>query len=1520
MEKILKLYTYVDGVNDVPFPSEEEHIELYSFNYDAKRMGGAPTITATKKHRLCLDDRWTYNVYAEYRGERYFLKQIPTSSYSNEDSRYKHEIELVSERIILDNVYFYDVVTKNVENDKYVSNSSSVTFFGDIQEFAKRLNHSLSYSKVGYTVVVDEGISSEPKLMSFENQYFSNVLQEIFNIYEIPYYFVGKTIHIGFTSNAITHTFKYGAKNALLSIVKNNANNKVVNRITGVGSSDNIPYYYPNPTESGTLELKTTGRVAATITNEIVFNRKARLSNKFICETIKKDVIPDIWTTWDNAFSSPMSGQHVNVKYVLPFNEGTKVKIVFTNTYTNIESLTARVNPYLTISDEITRVFNEGGGEITVPKNGWISLDIKLKEDDYENGLSDVKQSISLECETINLFGWTLNGSSVNLADYGISVNNENIGDTIGYNQLSYIPPQQNLMPPIYREKGGDERFYNALNDTYISPQTNDYYRFNNPYIDGKPKEHSVEFNNIKPTIVGMVNANGQRMDTILDIAFDTYDNDDTDENGNFLHPYFFVKLPKYDGEYGFNLFDHTIEEDEMVISMTSGSCGACNFPIMVSEDTQKNMVQVDAFGNLVRNKNNGKVLFGTPQAEQNDTVNNEVWIALKKDIDTFGVVMPNATNKYEPSVGDTFVILHIDLPQAYIESAENKLKEELIKYMAMNNDEKFNFSITFSRIFFAENESIRNLLDENARLQLEYNDKEHELYVSSYSYKVNENQALPEVSVELSDTLTISQNAIQNAVSEVKQDIMSSVGSIDWLKLGLAYFLRKDVDDVARGNITFEKNVNIGGTIKSKNFHKGNITGRGWAAYEEGEDSVIEADKLIARKIFTVNELVINQISFTQGETVFSNGGCTVTVVEEYEDYYRCYYDNKNGQRYSGFEIGDGARCQEYNNNYSEGLRYYWRKVVAVGGDFIDLSKTSCDEGSVAPREGDNIVQFGHENVVARQNAITIDAGNSPKIYQYVGITLFSVPEPQTKIEPNNNQFSGIVNFKSGSTGAENIADLPQEVQSVVNDLEFGKANLLRNTSFTGDYLSKQLDDSSALGGDSEMFSPSLEHWDVLNGNPTVVERAEAVSGFGLNLPQNSGVRQTLLDKILPNESYVLSYNLNGYEPTFSIGGYHHSNVHTSAVSKKVVVVFKAVSDTNTFELKQLQSGCTISNIQLERGTIPSTYGRSVYDNESSLAYYDKLKYVSDAIENGQTTFLGGLILSNIIQLGKWNKDKTSFQNASGMSGYNEEGKDVAFWGGGDYDKALATVAKYAANPTYVPSEAELKTLAKYVVTHGGRVIMQDAIVRGTVYADSGRFTGIVEAESGYFNGEVNATSGKFKGRIEATEGFFNGEVKQANGKTLLSTDGSGQLADGNIKWNESGMTSFNGGLSLSQDYRIIPYVISDGTLEGIDTIQLQTSYTFVVCTVDQKDFVLVLPPIPSNGQIYTIRNISAKKVRIGLPYTGGTHIQLREKLLGADEYVFELGAYSTVEFMFTNSITYKDSGIWMIINKYEF
>ena len=831
MEKVLKLYKYIDGVNDTPFPNVEYQAVVSDFRYDVKRMGGAPIITCTVMHTWCLDKLWSDNVYAYFNGERFFIKQIPTSSYNNTDSRYKHELELVSERFVLDNVYFYDVVDDSEINDRPVSNSSKFSFFGDINEFASRLNQSLKYSNVDYSVVVDDGISSEAKMVSFQDQFFSGAIQEGYNTYNVPFYFEGKVIHFGYTNNAITRTFKYGDKESLLSIQKQNANYKVVNRVTGVGSEDNIPYYYPNDYES--------------------------------------------------------------------------------------------------------------------------------KEEVEANG--------------------------------GVWIN-----------------PQRNLMPSIYRESLGKERFYEALNNSYQIPGSDEYYEFENPYIEGKPKEHIVNFDYIKPTIKGITNSEGLRIDMFKEFAFDANDNDEVDEEGNYLHPYFFAKLRKFDGEHGFNLFDHAIDEQEMVISMTSGSCGACEFAIGVDESTQKNPVQVDEEGNLKRDKDGNVIVSGTPQDAQNNTQENEVWIALKKDIDTFGVIMPNASNNYRPSTNDTFVILHIDLPKAYILAAEDKLKEELIKYMSLNNSEKFNFSISFSRIFFAENPKILEQLNENARIQIEYDNTTYELYISSYSYSMSKDAPLPEIRIELSDTLTISQNALQTAISDVKNEILSSIGgsaNIDILKQGLRYFIRKDKDDKTthnlgvgkslsvgedldvKGSASIQEELSIGGDIVSKDFAEGTekggyairknseeqyeaesdniiarilaktydllvqnhatfvgdlsseefisgfIGGKGWSIRTkeilnaEGineKKSVAEFDDLIVRGSMRIYEFIVSQLLGENDNRIFTG----MMEVDHYDaNDGKVYLKTDNGRLYNPFRVDDVIIVQQYGGNHSQESGYYVTK-----------------------------------------------------------------------------------------------------------------------------------------------------------------------------------------------------------------------------------------------------------------------------------------------------------------------------------------------------------------------------------------------------------------------------------------------------------------------------------------------------------------------------------------------------------------------------------------------------------------
>lgn len=871
VEKLL-IYTDDEELGVISFPKDGTQAALSSYTFTEGRMGSV-NISSSLMYPKCLDDEWTQREFVEFRGERYWILDTPTSSKSNTDLRYKHELVFKSDRTKLDNTYFFDVVSPDAGDvDQFVSNSTKFTFFGDIAEFATRLNYSLQYSGVGYSVVIDEGISSEAKLMSFEDKYFSEVLQEVFNVYELPYYFVGKVIHIGFTNNAITHTFKYGYDRELLTITKTNANYKIVNRCTGIGSTENIPYYYPNDTRKTEVGVEADPNNVSikqediTIVNEDKFKQKVSINEYLEYKQINGNEKSTTYLDDKHSYlyldlpyiqtGQPQSwGRRI---YLAEYgkdsskNLSNSLYIVFEAYQSGEYTISLRTTAVSTTSpaggdfDIARSVYYKEYGEAT----DWIPAELISSGDIYRNYKlgnliagkkydvqyrTDVTFNIESNKWTLYLTNyecyvrytsqqWTKNDLSIPLSRIGISITKQpTVGDKFKQIKIEkdYMITSPNLLPSIYRDTFGAERFYDAKNQTYINPDTGSYYDFENPYTEGNPKEMIVSFDYIKPTIKGIKNAAGYKIGEILDVAFDDDDNDEIDPNTNeYEHKYFYIKLRKFDGDYGFNLFDQAIVGNDMTISMTSGNCAACNFVISVLEVEDKdnnitifkNPVQVDSNGNIVTGSEDDKWNEANIQPQQQDTTTNEVWIRVSKDDDTFGVVMPSNNRNYKPKSGDSFVLLHIDLPKQYILNAENELKEAIIKYMAANNSEKFNFSINFKRIFFAEYPEMLSQIDANARLQIEYNNKLHELYISQYTYKVNETDPLPEITVELSDTITIRKGNVQKSIDAVKQDIMSSIGSIDFLKMGLKYFIRKDVDDTANGHIIFKDGIYVTG------------------------------------------------------------------------------------------------------------------------------------------------------------------------------------------------------------------------------------------------------------------------------------------------------------------------------------------------------------------------------------------------------------------------------------------------------------------------------------------------------------------------------------------------------------------------------------------------------------------------------------------------------------------------------------------------------------------------------------
>lgn len=537
-----------------------------------------------------------------------------------------------------------------------------------------------------------------------------------------------------------------------------------------------------------------------------------------------------------------------------------------------------------------------------------------------------------------------------------------------------WIAPSQYLMPSVYRETDGAERFLYALDDTHLLPDsTSEYYTFTNKYIKGNPHQSSVSFEDIKPTIKGMTNASGELLGEVLDVAYDINDSDTLEDDGEtYTHQYFYIKLHKFDGEYGFDLFKHALASESMKLEMIDcQGCPACTFPIRcvtTDNSTFYNCVSTDKNGNLVAVGDGEKddYILSTSgsisDTYNQDTTAKEVWICVQKDNSTLGQIMPNAAANLRVKKGDKFVITGCALPQSYVRAAEKRLDAALVANMKENNDEKFSFTVKFSRIFLAINKEFAAKLNENARLTVEYNNTQHPLYVNSYTVKSDGN-ILEEVSVELVDDLKTSTSSSLQRIDAIKGDVINSVSQLisnsnkgnvkDTLAKMNTYFLRRDTDDTAEGVITFQKglvsllsawlqggfsvgasklfgmdsagNLNANGikisdTLTLGEYISGIAGGSGGRIDASGN---AELASLTLRQFLEVPELRYNRVSINVGNDWRAPGGGIIESVE-------IDYDDNGNEKMTGTitlhledgEIGEVAVddiCQGIWHNYKD-------------------------------------------------------------------------------------------------------------------------------------------------------------------------------------------------------------------------------------------------------------------------------------------------------------------------------------------------------------------------------------------------------------------------------------------------------------------------------------------------------------------------------------------------------------------------------------------------------------------------
>lgn len=324
--------------------------------------------------------------------------------------------------------------------------------------------------------------------------------------------------------------------------------------------------------------------------------------------------------------------------------------------------------------------------------------------------------------------------------------------------------------------------------------------------------------------------------------------------------------------------------------------------------------------------------------------------------------------------------------------------------------------------------------------------------------------------------------------------------------------------------------NIILRGDLKSINFSTGAL-GSGYALQiDENGDSLLEVDRLLVRKIAYFVELVIQRMSHVGGQIVLTPASMKCVNVEEYDDYYRCYFESTDGDKEitNDFVVGDQARCQTFNikagTNQNVSNSYYWRLVVGVGDDYIDLSKTDCDAGSTVPQADDEIVLLGNRTDATRQAAIVLASyGNdAPYIKLYRGINSYQLSGKEF-ISFSRTQIKMIADELYFSTG-ESVSTV---INGVKSDLEETK------TEFQG-----KIDTV-----DSKVEGIQIGVRNLASKTKITNNAGATINGYEYTFPaQNTDGLSLNKDIFELNEEYVLSFRMHVNSGTLvNIGGHQN-------------------------------------------------------------------------------------------------------------------------------------------------------------------------------------------------------------------------------------------------------------------------------------------------------------------------------------------------------------------------------------------
>lgn len=591
-------------------------------------------------------------------------------------------------------------------------------------------------------------------------------------------------------------------------------------------------------------------------------------------------------------------------------------------------------------------------------------------------------------------------------------------------------------------------------------------------------KEKTVE---IYPTIKEM-EVDGVRIDEIA-VGSNIEDNGVFKE-GNV--PGFKIKLKK---EINFDI--NALRQSDFSVTMVDGMCAGRKF----------------------------KVSGSTKESGQ--------WVLTLQRVEDIGLYFPY--KDFQINAGDHFVLSGIELPVQYVEAASEKLLRYAIAWLIENDHTKHTYAPKIDDIYMARQhdeamedttgttKSLHDTIKEGDIFQFSDEDFGISADVIIDSLSITEKEgAIPTYEVSLRNDKEVGAlQKIQNKITAIS----NSTGDFTPAQVkeyiqseGLKYFLSKVKTDVAEKLIRFWEGIAFGeqsdnnplgissdgiATLKevvSAAFRSGALgSGFKLGDYNGSGDSYLEVDRLLVRKAAEFVKLVIRELQSVGGEIVLSPASMKIskvdflkkgTLLPEYGptplryDVYRCSFLTKRGDEEitNPFVVNDLVRCQTFN--IKEGTtanaknKYYWRRVTAVGTDYIDiLALSGGNYGDSQPEVGDELVQMGNTTDAARQSVLYLSAygEDSPSIKLYKGVNDYTLDGKEIFVVSPDEIYALASMFKlkvkDGDTTKETtLAELVLSVDGLTSTVSANKQEVDRQIGKINTTLTQNAESISSL------------------------------------------------------------------------------------------------------------------------------------------------------------------------------------------------------------------------------------------------------------------------------------------------------------------------------------------------------------------------------------------------------------------------------------------------------------------------